>query len=169
MLPKDHPDTLRSMVNLADSLIRLDRGVEAIPLIDEFLAKAPTSPTVDPRLIPIAFNLRAKHFQKTGDPAGCRATAAMWEKLNRTDADSLYNAACWRAVAAAVQAKTPGTDTARLAKDDADRAMAWLTKAVAAGYKDAAHMKKDTDLDALREREDFKKLLAEVVAKVGKK
>ncbi len=32
----------------------------------------------------------------------------MWEKLNRTDADSLYNAACFRAIAAAVQVKTPG-------------------------------------------------------------
>jgi hypothetical protein len=42
--------------------------------------------------------------------------------------------------------------------------MAWLTKAVAAGYKNAAHMRKDKDLDALREREDFKKLLAELAA-----
>ena len=31
-----------------------------------------------------------------------------------------------------------------------------------AGYKDAAHMKKDSDLDPLRAREDFKKLLAEL-------
>ena len=31
-----------------------------------------------------------------------------------------------------------------------------------AGYKDAAQMKKDTDLDPLREREDFKKLQAEL-------
>jgi hypothetical protein len=29
-------------------------------------------------------------------------------------------------------------------------------------YRDAAHMKKDTDLDPLREREDFKKLIAEL-------
>jgi hypothetical protein len=35
---------------------------------------------------------------------------------------------------------------------------------VAAGYKDAAHLKQDHDLDALREREDFKKLLAELAA-----
>ena len=160
VLPKDHPDTLTSMVNLADSLIQLDRGVEALPLLDESIAKARTSPAVDPRLIPIAFGLRGKHFQKTGDPAGCRATAEMWEKLNRTDVDGLYNAACFRAVTAGVQAKTPGADAARLAKDDADRAMQWLHKAVQAGYKDAAHMKKDTDLDPLRDREDFKKLMA---------
>jgi len=64
-----------------------------------------------------------------------------------------------RAVTAGVQAKTPGADAARLAKDDADRALQWLHKAVQAGYKDAAHIKKDPDLDPLREREDFQKLL----------
>ncbi len=37
-------------------------------------------------------------------------------------------------------------------------------QAVAAGYKDAAHIKQDKDLGALRERDDFKALLAELEA-----
>jgi hypothetical protein len=41
-------------------------------------------------------------------------------------------------------------------------ALALLQQAVAKGYKNAAHMKQDKDLDALREREDFQKLLAEL-------
>lgn len=41
-------------------------------------------------------------------------------------------------------------------------AMESLQKAVKAGWKDAAHMKQDTDLDTLRDREDFKALLAEL-------
>ena len=61
--------------------------------------------------------------------------------------------------AAAVQAKEPGPDAARLTAEDADRAMAWLTKAVAAGYKDRLHMGWDKDLTALRGRADFQKLL----------
>ena len=154
---------------MADSLIQLDRGAEAIPLLDEFLAKASTNPAVNSRDISRAFGLRGQHFQKTGDPAGCLATAEMWEKLNRTDAESLYNAACFRAVTAGVQAKAPGADTARLAQEDADRAMQWLHQAVQAGFKDAAHMKKDTDLDPLREREDFKKLIAELEKGAEKK
>ncbi len=93
----------------------------------------------------------------------------MWKKLNRPDAESQFNAACYRAITAGVQAKTPGADAARLAKDDADRAMQWLHKAVQAGYKDAAHMKKDTDLDPLRGRDDFKKLLAELEKATEKK
>ncbi len=41
----------------------------------------------------------------------------------------------------------------------ADQAMELLQKAVKAGYIDASHMAKDTDLDPLRDRDDFKKLL----------
>jgi hypothetical protein len=40
-----------------------------------------------------------------------------------------------------------------------------LRDAVAKGYKDAAHMKKDSDLDPLRKRDDFQKLLAELEGK----
>jgi tetratricopeptide (TPR) repeat protein len=161
VLPPDHPDTLDSMSGVAASLVKLNRGTEAIPVIDECVAKA-AGKVVHPRLIPGVMGLRLQHFQKAGDPAGCRATAAMWEKLARRDAGSLYTAARFRAVAAAVQAKASGPDTDRLAQEDAEKAMAWLTKAAAAGYKDAAQVKQDKDLDHLRERPDFQKLIAEM-------
>jgi hypothetical protein len=48
-------------------------------------------------------------------------------------------------------------------------AMAWLPKAVAAGYKDVASIRKDADLDFLRDREDFQKLVAELEKKMEKK
>jgi hypothetical protein len=41
----------------------------------------------------------------------------------------------------------------------------WLCQAVAAGFTDAEHIKQDRDLDALRGREDFQKLLAELDAR----
>jgi tetratricopeptide (TPR) repeat protein len=44
----------------------------------------------------------------------------------------------------------------------AARAIELLKQAVAKGYNNAAHMKQDTDLDPLRQRDDFKKLLAEL-------
>jgi hypothetical protein len=46
--------------------------------------------------------------------------------------------------------------------------MELLHKAMKAGFKDAAHMRKDTDLDPLRGREDFKKLIAELEKKTEK-
>ena len=47
----------------------------------------------------------------------------------------------------------------------AERAVELLQKAVKAGWKDAAHMKKDSDFDSLRDRADFQKLLADLEAK----
>ena len=46
-----------------------------------------------------------------------------------------------------------------------DQAMKLLRDAVNKGFKDARHMKKNKDLDPLRQREDFKKLLAELEGK----
>lgn len=69
-----------------------------------------------------------------------------------------------RTVTANVGAPSSGTDTARLAKEEADRAKALLKQAVAAGYQDVAHLKKDKDLDELRERVNFKTLVAKLEA-----
>jgi hypothetical protein len=87
------------------------------------------------------------------------------EKLNRTDPACLFNAARFRAVtASALLADDKSTSAAKQATAEADRAMAWLKQAVAAGYKYPAKIKEDNALDSLRNREDFKKLVAELEA-----
>jgi tetratricopeptide (TPR) repeat protein len=160
-LGPDHPDALKSMWGMAECFVKLDRGAEAVPVIDDCVERA-AGKVVDPNLLPSVMDLRLRHFEKAKDAAGCRQTAVMWEKLNRADADSLYTAACMRAVTAAV---IRGTDLKSVlpkqAELEADRAMAWLKQAVAAGYNNAAHMKNDENLDALRDRQDFKKLIEE--------
>jgi hypothetical protein len=40
--------------------------------------------------------------------------------------------------------------------EKADRTMSTLTHSVAAGFHDVDNMRKDTDLESLRNREDFK-------------
>jgi hypothetical protein len=69
------------------------------------------------------------------------------------------------AVTSAVRDAAGGADASRLAPEEAARAVALLRQAVAGGYKDAARLKKDRDLDALRGRDDFRLLLAELEAK----
>ncbi len=160
-LGPDHPDTLTSMAGVAYAYEGLGRYAEALAVIDECLEHCRGKAGIS-QLVADVIELRLRHFVKRKDAAGCRATTAMWEEFKRTDAASLYTAACLRAVTAAVvkaDASTPTAEAARLAQVEADRAMAWLEQAVAAGYKDAAQIKDDKDLDALREREDFKKLL----------
>jgi hypothetical protein len=156
----DHPETLTSMYGVARSLIGLDRDAEALPIIDEALRRA-TGKSVAPDLIGALLYLRLKHFAKAGDAAGCRATAGTFEKLKSADVGSLYNGACVHAVTAAViRGSDKSATAARDAAAEADQAMAWLKQAVAAGYRDIEELKKDNELDALRDREDFKKLLA---------
>jgi serine/threonine protein kinase len=158
-LGPDHPNTLQSMWGVAESLTQLKRGAEAVPIIDDCLRRA-VGKMVDPRMVPEIMALRLRHFEGSKDGAGCRQTAEMWESLNRADADSLYNAACFRAVTAGVFKLIPDADATRLANEQADQAMAWLQQALAAGFKNVAHMKKDQDLDALRQRPDFMRLLS---------
>jgi hypothetical protein len=45
-------------------------------------------------------------------------------------------------------------------KEGCDRAVALLAEAVKGVHKNHAHRKKETDLDPLRDREDFRRLLA---------
>lgn len=79
-------------------------------------------------------------------------------KLPNWNATQWYDFACVYAVASGKSADKKA--------EYADRAMELLRKSVKAGYKDVAHLKQDKDLDPLRERDDFKKLLAELQKKL---
>ena len=163
VLPADHPDTLISMNNLAGAYAFLGRHADALKLREETLAARKRVLGADHPDTLSSMGSGASSLVKLDRGAEAvpliRAAVARWEKLDRRDADSLYKAAVFRAVASAAQAKAGGAEASKLAAEDADQAMAWLTKAVAAGYKDRADIEKDTDLDALRGRADFKKLL----------
>jgi eukaryotic-like serine/threonine-protein kinase len=168
-LGPDAPQTLSSMHELVESLINCDRGAEAMPIIDKCVRCA-AGQAVDPNLIASLCDLRLIHFKKSHDASGCQTTAEMWEDLNRTDADDLYRAARYRAATAAVLRATDKSDKGkRSVAADADRAIDWLTKAVAAGYSDVARIEKDEDLDILRDRAEFQQLLARAKAQPAAK
>jgi tetratricopeptide (TPR) repeat protein len=79
--------------------------------------------------------------------------------------DDVYNAACFlsRCVPLAEHDRQlPETQRKRLAQTYTDRALATLRQAVQNGYKDVAHLLKDTDLDPLRSCPDFKRLVADL-------
>jgi hypothetical protein len=120
---------------------------------------------------------RMRKCQAARDVAGCRATAVLWEKAHGPgDVASLYNAACMRAITAgATRAADESGLAAKEADAEADRAMAWLKQAVAAGWNDVAHMNQalldrlqDADLDSLRDRDDFKGLVHDLKEKHSK-
>src|SRR5262245_9169201 len=75
-----------------------------------------------------------------------------------------YDAACFLSRCVPIVAqhdKLDATHRKEAAQFYGDAAMKLLRDAVSKGYKDVAHMKKDTDLDPLRQREDYQKLVAD--------
>jgi hypothetical protein len=103
-------------------------------------------------------------------PAAKAATLAVATALAAAPAVNLYyELACIYALAmpaARQDNKLPADKRERLAEEYAAQALALLAKAHAAGsFKDSANLeqlKKDPDLNSLRSRDDFKKLLTEV-------
>src|SRR5262249_22377062 len=86
-------------------------------------------------------------------------------RLTNLNATALYNLACLDSLSSALVGKggtTPSSPNDRSGKDYADRAMSWLKRSVAAGWKNHSHMKQDTDLDPLRGRPDFQELMMDM-------
>src|SRR5262249_31520734 len=100
---------------------------------------------------------RAKSRLLAGRTAEAMAEVMELTKLAGACALHGYNFACVCSVAS--------TKVAGKEQEYADRAMELLRQAVKLGHKDTAYVKKDTELDPLRGREDFKKLVAELEAR----
>jgi hypothetical protein len=102
---------------------------------------------------------RAASQLKAGDHAQATRVADEVASAEEVTSDALYNAACIFSLASG---KVKNAQQEELY---AGRAMELLRQAVLKGFHDLAHMKKDTDLDPLRKRQDFQKLIAELEAK----
>jgi eukaryotic-like serine/threonine-protein kinase len=162
-LGPDKVETLYSMWGVVHNLIQDGRGSEALPILDECLERAAAHPNAD---FSGLAEKRLAYFEKERDAEGCVATAAIWEKMGRTDASSLFVAARFRAISAAVlRENDPSPDGIQRAQSQTDQAMTWLHKAVAAGFKDKDALAKRKEFDALRDRPDFRTLIGELQAK----
>jgi len=103
-------------------------------------------------ILHVALAQPAKSWRQLAEDAignGDYLTAAeyyqKWTQADPTDAVSLYNYACCLSLL-----------------EQPDSAVAALSKAQQAGWSDSAHTADDPDLETLRERSDFQKLLAEI-------
>jgi serine/threonine protein kinase len=137
----------------AGALAKLRRYTEAVREWDRALALADGSTRNHFRMG------RAETLARAGDVARATDEAEEVLKAGPVNENLLYNVACVFALASA-----HATEPAQV-KGYAGRAVALLGRAIAKGYKDVAAMRKDADLDPLRSRSDFKKLLAELEAR----
>src|SRR5262249_22836964 len=97
---------------------------------------------------------RALTLARLKEHAQATAEANSLAEVKGVTSGDLYNLAFVFSLSAA----TAHDDTDKV-EQYAARAVALLSRAVAEGYKNVEHMKKDSDLDALRQRDDFKKLV----------
>ena len=172
--PGEHR-TIRSMWAVADSFAALGRIDDAQRLYEESLAvqkirvypNALTSGRLDGDALLEGQLEVTRRLVRLGRATAavtiCRQAADAWEERRDSNKSDFYNAACVRAVLAeTILSADKSPERARHAEAEADRAMALLEKAVAAGYENGGHMAGDRDLDALRGRDDFKDLLVRV-------
>jgi serine/threonine protein kinase/tetratricopeptide (TPR) repeat protein len=130
----------------ATALVRLNRSTEALADFDRALEQNDGSGRTSLRLERTLALARAGEAEKTLAAADELAAAG------KLTAGQDYDLACAYALVAA-----------KLQPADADRAAAravdLLCQAFATGYRDVAHMLKDSDLDSLRRRDDYADLL----------
>jgi len=148
------------------SLTELARFDEALEDWDRSLPLAPGHAHQQFRL------LRAATLARKGDHRQAVAEAQMFTAAK--PADLLYRAACVYSLASAAVLKDeaiPSPERDKLAGEYSARAVLLLRAAQAAqGFRDpvsVGQLKEDKDLEPVRSREDFKKLLAEVEAQLG--
>jgi tetratricopeptide (TPR) repeat protein len=98
---------------------------------------------------------RASLRLRTGMVAEAVAEVVEMTMNPNSTADQWFDFACFYAKAS--------DKVANKKQEYADRAMELLQKAVKAGYDTVDYMRKDKDLVPLRGREDFKKLIAEMM------
>jgi len=135
-----------SYENRATAYDNLQNHTEAAKDWDKAIELSPKSQQ------PVLRAARANSRVHAGQVVGAVAEVAELTKADGWNAGQWYDFACVYAIAS-------GKVTDKK-QEYADRAIELLSKAVNAGYRDAAHMAKD--FDSLRDRADFKKLLADI-------
>jgi tetratricopeptide (TPR) repeat protein len=180
----DVPDHQSHLAGTLHNLARLVRGrgewADARQLLGKAVAHQQAALESNPKH-PTYRRLLGTHYQdlaetlvQLGEHAEAARAAADALPFFPDSARDLYNSACYlaRCVPLAEEdAKLAEEKRKELAQTYADRAVDLLRQALQKGFRDAAQLKKDTDLDPLRSREDFKKLLSELEkkAKAGTK
>jgi tetratricopeptide (TPR) repeat protein len=177
-LAREHPDVLQYEYDVGRCYTELAWTAERAGRADAALARYGKAIAIIEAVVGKGFQpgrsgggllrarlLRAGTLAGRGDHAQATAEAEAVVRLGDLKSNNVYLVTCVfsRASAAADHdSKLSTADRARLKARYADRAMEYLRQAVADGWWNMNLMKKDTDLDPLRTREDFQKLLAEL-------
>jgi serine/threonine-protein kinase len=146
----------------AEALAALER---AMAIYRKLVATDPSAILFRSRLALCLGHVGGIHVE-AGRPAeaaaALRQSVAILERLPTVEPVDRYNLACGHANLAGIAALPGSGMTAAEGRAEAERAMQWLHRAVAAGYRNVALMQRDHDLDPLRSRRDFQDLMMDL-------
>ncbi len=153
-------------LDIADVLTMTGKPSEALPWCDKALAiqRRMVEGGRDGSRPVLADGIRRRGItlQKCGRPAEAvlafREAIASLEGLAHPTPGNLYDLACSQSLLSSVGPETGSGMTTADARAEADNAMKTLRRAVAAGWKNLAHTRGDTDIDPLRSRPDYQML-----------
>ncbi len=184
-LVADNPATTTFQLDLANSqtvvgrvLDRQKRFAEALSACDEGLviiqklAKADPNDNYYSQVLGESHGVRGRVRARAGQPAEAandlRRALETWAKVPEMDVDSQAERSRGLAMLARLGDDAKSGVTKDEAKAFADQSVAALTNAVKLGWAYPGELK-EPEFDAVRGRDDFRKLLAEVEAKSGPK
>jgi eukaryotic-like serine/threonine-protein kinase len=181
--PTAYPRFLRaclasSLEKIGQFLSASGKGAEALAACQEALSIREKLCKAHPAFIFMRGELAGSHAvlgraqRRAGRPAEAAASFGSARdvagQLPTLSARNHYNLACCHAQLAAIAAEAGSGMTAEQGAAEAERAIASLRQAIAAGFDGIGRLRSDAALDPLRSREDFQKLVKELEAKVSK-
>jgi tetratricopeptide (TPR) repeat protein len=176
---REHPNVVQYQKDLATQFNRvaaalrqlgkLDEAVtasqKATDLNDKMLKANPNDPENNDRrveLLTFQGDLARENKQAAAAVKFFRSSVKVREGVSAPTPEQLYDLACTRAKLAGAAADSGSHLSPAEARAEADQAMAVLRRAVTAGFNSAEKIQKDTDLESLQNRDDFKKLIEDL-------
>ncbi len=156
-------DIVRALGRAAEAKAIYERGAA----VEELQIQADPTTRIDNRFnLVCSIRRLGMSLRDLGDPAGAaakarRALGLCGQLVPRSGVHLFETACCHSALAGLAGRAGSGVSTAE-GEMEAARAMEWLGRAVANGYRNTNQLRIESALDPLRDRPDFKKLMTEL-------
>ena len=158
--------------NMAPVFLRLGRTAEArsrceraVALGEVLIRDFPTVRDYRRRLAESLFRfgqVRRSEGDSNGATADCRRALALWESLSNLEGEDVFNSAACQSLLSSLAEHSSAGLAAAQGNAAADRAIAFVARAIAMGYRFPSMWRTETALDPLRSHPDFKLLMMDL-------
>jgi eukaryotic-like serine/threonine-protein kinase len=179
---REHPGVLLYQLDLAGASLSIGTALKrqgkfdealtvvekAIDNLQHLLKQTPNEPQVLRELLnglTAQADLQLDRKHPAAAVKSLQTAVKAFDSVASPSSAQVYNLACCQARLAGAGSVVGSGMKADEVRATSDKAMATLNRAVSAGYRDAATMRTDADLEAIRNRPDFQKLLKELEKK----